>query len=81
MENHSFKFEKKHIEISWSNYDNKALNIIIPKKSIESLRFDSSRDDDEFNHVCTIKNRSGDEIQFTIENRFIFELKEWFTTW
>jgi hypothetical protein len=80
MENHSLKFEKKHIEISWSNYDNKAQQIILPKKSIESIRVDSSRDDDKFYHICTIKNRSGDEIEFNIENRFIFELKEWFTT-
>jgi hypothetical protein len=80
MENYSLKFEKKHFELSWSNYNNEALNIIIPKKSIESLRFDSRRNDDKFYHICTIKNRSGDEIEFTIENRFIFELKEWFTT-
>ena len=81
MENYSLKFEKKHLELSWSNYNNEALNIIIPKKSIESLRFDSSRNDDKFFIICTIKNRSGDEIEFPIENRFIFEIKEWFTTW
>jgi hypothetical protein len=80
MNKYSLKFEKKHIELTYNNFNDKAVERIIPKKSIESIFFSCFRKQNDFEHICTITLRSGDEIEFPIENRFVFELKEWFTT-
>lgn len=80
MKYHRINFEKEYIDISWVNINSKAINWLIPKKEIESIKFEISKGSDEFIYLACIMKRSGDEVFLNLENRFVIDLKEWFLT-